>query len=160
MKKSILCILLTVMISSCNFLGSVDSSIQTKNIEYNESDIIGTWKLDKFSYDYLTTKENLDSIYVIFKADSTFVLNNSIKLFEKTANLSNDERINGKLDNIKSVGKWWINSNANQTNLILNFNDGINISKINVYKKANELQLWYHFNDPDSGQRLRFINQE
>lgn len=56
--KKILFIIIMFNIVSCNFFGFVDSNIQTKNVDFDESDIIGTWKLDKFSYKYLSGKED------------------------------------------------------------------------------------------------------
>ena len=158
MKKIFFNTFIGLILISCNFFGSVDSSIQTKNVEYEEKDIIGTWKLDNFSYEYLSNKENMDSIYITFNADSTFILNNSKALFNRQADLSRNEKINGKIDNIKTVGKWII-SNYAYKELVLKFKDNNNTSGIDVYKKGNEYQIWYFFNDPDSGQRLRFLKE-
>lgn len=159
MRKIIFSILIGCIIISCNFFGTVESSIHTNNVDYSEKDIIGTWKLDKFSYEYLSKKDNLDSIYITFKSDSTFVLNNSIDLFDKIDYRPN-EKVNGKIDNIKTEGKWKItNYKASRHNVLsLNFN---NIKKdgFNIYKKGDEYQIWYFLNDPDTGQRLRFLKE-
>ena len=108
MKKIVCNILLLSIFTSCNFFGPIENKTQTKNVDFIDKNIIGTWKLDKFSYEYLSKKENLDSIYITFESDSTFILNNSIKLFDRTADLIKNEKINGKLDNEISKGKWII----------------------------------------------------
>lgn len=158
MKKIVIIITAFIILNSCYFFGPVDSSIQTKNVEYEEKDIIGTWKLDKFSYEYLSNKENMDSIYITFNADSTFVLNNSIALFNRQADLSRNEKINGRIDNVNTEGVWFITNYAYKE-LVLKFKDNNNTSGIDVFKKGNEYQIWYFFNDPDSGQRLRFLKE-
>ena len=161
MKKIVILTIFTQFLNSCYFFGPIDSSIQTKNVEYKEKDIIGTWKLDKFSYKYLSKKENMDSIYIIFNADSTFNLNNSIALFNRQADLSRNEKINGKIDNLNTVGKWEIRRYkvTKHNELVLKFKDNNNTSGIDVFKKGNEYQIWYFFNDPDTGQSLRFIKK-
>ena len=52
-------------------------------MDFEESDLVGNWKLDKFSYKYLSNKEDYDSIYIQFDSDSTFQLNNSRDLFKE-----------------------------------------------------------------------------
>lgn len=157
MKKIIFSTFIGLILISCNFFGPVDSSIQTNNVDYSEKDIIGTWKLDKFSYEYLSKKDNLDSIYITFKSDSTFVLNNSIDLFDKIGYRPKD-KINGKIDNTNSYGKWKITNYKVSKNKVLSLNfNNIKKSGFDVFKKEDEYQIWYFLNDPDTGQRLRFL---
>lgn len=157
MRKIIFSILIGCIIISCNFFGSVENSIQTNNVEYSEKDITGKWKLDKFSYEYLSKKDNLDSIVITFKADRTFILNNSIDLFDRIDYKPN-EKVNGKIDNNIIKGKWKITKHANK-DLILIFNNNLNKTGLSVYKKGKEYQIWYFLNDPDTGQRLRFLKE-
>jgi hypothetical protein len=157
MRKIIFSILIGCIIISCNFFGSVENSIQTNNVEYSEKDITGKWKLDKFSYEYLSKKDNLDSIVITFKADRTFILNNSIDLFDRIDYKPN-EKVNGKIDNNIIKGKWKITNHANK-DLILIFNNNLNKTGLSVYKKGKEYQIWYFLNDPDTGQRLRFLKE-
>lgn len=152
-----------LLLNSCYFFGPVESSIQTKNVDFNEADIIGTWKLDKFSYEYLSKKENLDSIFITFKADSSFVLNNSKDLFRWeywTSDFSKAKE-NGIIDNVESIGNWKISDykSANVKLLEITYTDKTNQTGINVYKKGEEYQIWYFFGDPDSGQRLLFLKE-
>jgi|GEM_PF-2321743 len=35
-----------LVMTSCNFFSSIDSSIQTKNVDFNQQDIIGKWIMD------------------------------------------------------------------------------------------------------------------
>lgn len=158
MKKKNFYTFIGFILISCNFFGPVESSIQTHNVDYNEKDLIGTWKLDKFSYEYLSKKENLDSIYITFNSDSTFVLNNSIHLFDRM-DYRDNEKINGKIDNLKTEGIWKIirYETLNHKYFILNFEDNETRSDFKVFKKGDEYQIWYFFNDPDTGQRLRFL---
>jgi hypothetical protein len=157
--KIIFITLIGLILISCNFFGPVESSIQTNNVDYNEKDITGKWKLDKFSYEYLSKKENLDSIYITFESDSTFILNNSVKLFDRTADLNKNEKINGKLDNKISKGKWIIKQYTNHKTLDITHENNTYELGLNVYKKGKDYQIWYFFNDPDSGQRLRFLKE-
>ena len=159
MKKIVCNILLLSIFTSCNFFGPIENKTQTKNVDFIDKNIIGTWKLDKFSYEYLSKKENLDSIYITFESDSTFILNNSIKLFDRTADLIKNEKINGKLDNEISKGKWIIKQYTDHKILYIKHENNANQLGINVYKKGEDYQLWYFFNDPDSDQRLRFLKE-
>ena len=159
MKNIIKFILIAKLLTSCNFFGPVESSIETHNVDYSEKDIIGTWKLDNFSYDYLSKKEKLDSIYIIFNKDSTFIMNNSIDLFKFSEDLTKNEKINGTIDNQKLKGTWSINKIENYTYFTLNYEKNKNVSGLNVYKKENQYQIWYFLGDPDMGQRLRFLKE-
>ena len=50
MKKIVYFISIANILISCNFFSTVENNIQTNNVDYTDKDIIGTWKLDKFSY--------------------------------------------------------------------------------------------------------------
>ncbi|WP_432672645.1 hypothetical protein [Flavobacterium sp. SM2513] len=163
MKKTFIIIINAILLNSCHFFSPVDSSIQTKNVDFNEVDIIGKWKLDKFSYEYLCMKENVDSIYIIFKADSTFILNNSKDLFKWkywTSDSSNAKE-NGAIDNLNTSGTWKISDykSANLKLLEITYTDKTTQTGINVYKKGVNYQIWYFFGDPDTGERLRFLKE-
>lgn len=154
MKNIAINFLALLMVTSCHFFGPIDSNIQTKNVDFEESDIIGTWKLDKFSYKYLSNKENLDSIIIQFKIDSTFQINNSKDLFEEKTNIN--EIVNGKLDNLITEGRW---EKEGKSDIVLsNLDSKLNI-KLKIFKKDTVYQLWYFFGDPDSGERLRFLKE-
>ncbi|MFD2891390.1 hypothetical protein ACFS5J_05110 [Flavobacterium chuncheonense] len=161
--NKILFLLVVVLFSSCHFFGPIDSSIQTKNVNLKQEDLVGKWKLDKFSYDYLKKKENLDSIYITFNDDNTFILNNSIDLFKNkyTSPGLYDVKEIGILDNIISKGRWTIKYNdiSKQSELDLNFEIGGFMSNFQVYKKENDYQLWFFQSDPDTGERLLFLKK-
>lgn len=160
--KIVISILILCTITSCHFFGPVDSSIQTNNVDFDESDIIGTWKLDKFSYKYLSSKENLDSIYITFKSDSTFEMNNSKHLFDfdENSTITEDSHDTGAiLDNNLTKGNWKITQYTDEKNLHLVYSDNSTQPGLNVYKKGEEFQIWYIFGDTDSGERLRFLKQ-
>lgn len=156
-------ILITIFIPfitiSCNFFGSIDSNIQTNNIVFNEKDIIGTWELDKFSYDYLLATSKFDSIHFTFNSNGTFVLNNSKNLFVYDLDLDKNKIL---IDNQKTKGKWNITQNKvldrNELNIFFD-NEKYPLSGLNIYKKKEEYQIWWFLNDPDSGERLRFIKK-
>lgn len=172
MKYIMISSLIILLAFSCGGGFGIDSSIQTKNVDFDESDIVGTWKLDKFSYKYLSGKENFDSIYITFKSDSTFEMNNSTGLFTiKNDSIATRDFIDGKnpafsdgkIDNTLTNGHWKINHikmpNYNITNLHLIYDDNSTQSGLNVYKKGDEFQIWYFFGDPDTGERLRFLKE-
>ncbi|MFD2891314.1 hypothetical protein ACFS5J_04725 [Flavobacterium chuncheonense] len=159
--NKILFLLVVVLFSSCHFFGPIDSSIQTKNVKLKQEDLVGKWKLDKFSYKYLTKKVHLDSIAITFNTDSTFVLNNSKNLFRiRQSSFSHDDVTEiGVLDNLVSKGKWDIYEYGNNTSSSINLNfqnEGTNIN-LNVFKKDEDYQLWFFQSDPDTGYRLRFL---
>ncbi len=156
---------ITLLLSSCHGF-SVDNDIKTKNVDFDEADIIGNWKLDKFSYKYLSGKENFDSIYITFKSDNTFEMNNSKELFNRKDDDSSvvlDNFSDGKIDNNLTNGQWKITQvkmpDYSLTSLNLIYDDTSILSDLNVNKKGEEFQIWYFFGDPDSGERLRFLKQ-
>lgn len=142
------------ILTSCHFFGPVESNIQTENVDFEESDLVGNWKLDKFSYKYLSNKEDFDSIYIQFDSDSTFRLNNSEDLFKEKEDVNG--MINGKLDNLETRGKWE-KYGSNQIQLFLI--DSKSDINLKIFKKDDQYQIWYFFGDPDSGERLRFLKQ-
>jgi|SRR5690554_789836 hypothetical protein len=154
---------LSAMIISCHFFGPVDRNIQTKNVNFTKEDITDIWKLDKFSYQYLSGKEDFDSIYITFNSDSTFEMNNSFELFKikNDSIAAHDFSIgktpafsNGKTDNILTNNHWDILKTEKLKTIELKGNESISL---NVYKKDSIYQLWYFFGDPDAGERLRFL---
>ena len=78
-------LILILGFTSCHFLGPIDGNIETKNGEVSSNDIIGNWKIDKFSYEYLSDLKN-DSITLSFKSDNSFEMNNSQNLFNRKIN--------------------------------------------------------------------------
>jgi hypothetical protein len=147
MKKINSILLVALSILSCNGISSIENNIKTKNIDYKKEDIFGKWKMDTFTYEYLSKKEKIDSIYLSLNKDNTFTLNNSKDLF------------NGKLDNILTKGTWEIRENGNSKSFELSFNNKSKQSGINIYQKGEEYQIWYFLSDPDSGERIRFLKQ-
>lgn len=118
-------------------------SIETENFKISQDELLGKWKMDSFSYKYLSSFKN-DSIIIEFKNDSTFILNTSSKLFDN------------KIDNTTVKGTWKIESFKREKSIILNFKD--NISKeLQIYKNDKDFQLWHFLSDPDSGERIRFL---
>lgn len=145
MKRFVVTFLVVILLTSCEGGFGIDSSIQTHNVDYEEKDIIGNWKLDDFSYKYLSSNKEIDSIYIAFNEDGTIKLNNSKDLF------------NGIIDNKISNGEWKITKYENNNALSLIYDDNTNQLGLNVYKKGDEYQIWYFFGDPDTGERLRFL---
>ena len=160
MKRFVIVFLIVISLTSCNNGSGINNNIQIHNVNFDEKDIFGTWKLDKNSYKYLHGKESLDSIYITFNEDGTFKLNNSENLFKQKQGIPELDSItkNGIIDNEISKGKWQVTKYENMSNnLNLVYDNNINQSGLNVYKKGDEYQIWYFFGDPDSGERLRFL---
>lgn len=146
MKRFVITFLAVIFLTSCGGGFGIDNSIQTHNVNYEEKDIIGNWKLDKFSYKYLSSNREIDSIYIVFNENGIFKLNNSKDLF------------NGIINNKTSNGKWKVTKYENMSDdLNLIYDDNTNQLGLNVYKKGDEYQIWYFFGDPDTGERLRFL---
>ena len=131
-------------LTSCHFLGSIDINIETKNIKVESNDIIGTWKMDKFSYEHLSEIKN-DSIVLIFKSDNIFEMNNSQNLFDR------------KINNGISSGTWEIIEQYNTKKIKLNFDSTKTTKSLEIYKLKSNYQLWYFLSDPDTGERIRFL---
>lgn len=137
---------------SCNGGYGIDNKIPTENVQYSKEDIVGKWKLYKFSYKYLLLDERLtDSIYIIFNKDGSFQSNKSIDLFNPSVSSKNDDTI--------QKGNWKINMLENKSELILTYENQVTLSDLNVFKKGTEYQIWYFLGDPDAGERLRFLKE-
>ncbi|WP_157957320.1 hypothetical protein [Winogradskyella tangerina] len=131
--------------TSCQFMEPIDANIETKNVDVTLNDIIGTWRMDKFSYEYLSEIKN-DSIVLTFKPNNKFEMNNSENLF--------DREINNRI----SSGTWEIFDQYGTKKIKLNFNKTNNTKDLEIYKLKNHYQLWYFLSDPDTGERIRFMN--
>ncbi len=139
-------ILLTLILgfTSCHFMGPIDVNIERKNVEVNSNDILGTWKMDKFSYEYLSEIKN-DSIVLTFKSNNKFEMNNSQNLFDR------------EINNGISSGTWEIIEQYNTKKIKLNFDKSNITTDLEIYKLKNNYQLWYFLSDPDTGERIRFL---
>ncbi|WP_207532954.1 lipocalin family protein [Desertivirga arenae] len=137
-------IIILIGLASCNGLGAVDINIQTRNVEVSTKDIVGTWKMDKFSYKYLSNFKK-DSIRICFKDDYTFEMNNSNKLF------------NREIDNERTMGTWQIVGQNDTKTVRLNFGKTNGQKTLDIYRKKNDYQLWNFLSDPDTGERIRFL---
>ncbi len=125
-------------------MGPIDVNIERKNVEVNSNDIIGTWKMDKFSYEYLSEIKT-DSIVLTFKPDNLFEMNNSQNLFDR------------EINNGTSSGTWEIIEQYDTKKIKLNFNDIKTSKNLEIYKLKENYQLWYFLSDPDTGERIRFL---
>ena len=89
-----------------------------------------------------------DSIWILFKPDSTFEMNNSELLFDYT------------IDNKISKGVWKITNSYGRPEskeLRIDF-EGSKVSKnLEIFKKGDDYLLWYFLTDPDAGERIVFI---
>ena len=125
-------------------MGPIDVNIERKNVEINSNDIIGTWKMDKFSYEYLSEIKT-DSIILTFKPDNLFEMNNSQNLFDREINIGT------------SSGTWEIIDQYDTKKIKLNFNDIKTSKNLEIYKLKENYQLWYFLSDPDNCERIRFL---
>ncbi|WP_179321148.1 lipocalin family protein [Winogradskyella helgolandensis] len=145
MKRHYWILLILVLgFTSCHFMGPIDVNIERKNVEVNSNDIIGTWKMDKFSYEYLSEIKT-DSIVLTFKPDNLFEMNNSQNLFDR------------EINNGTSSGTWEIIEQYDTKKIKLNFNDIKTSKNLEIYKLKENYQLWYFMSDPDTGERIRFL---
>ncbi|MBU3012316.1 copper resistance protein NlpE [Polaribacter vadi] len=145
MKRHYWILLILVLgFTSCHFMGPIDVNIERKNVEVNSNDIIGTWKMDKFSYEYLSEIKT-DSIVLTFKPDNLFEMNNSQNLFDR------------EINNGTSSGTWKIIEQYDTKKIKLNFNDIKTSKNLEIYKLKENYQLWYFLSDPDTGERIRFL---
>lgn len=145
MKKIYLFLLILILgFTSCIGFDPIDMNIQTKNLKVTSNDIVGMWKMDKFSYEYLSDFKK-DSVILFFTDNNKFEMNNSQNLF------------NGKINNETTTGTWEIIEQYETKKIKLNFDDTKNSKELEIYKKKDNFQLWYYLSDPDSGERIRFL---
>ncbi|NBL63753.1 hypothetical protein GV828_00910 [Flavobacterium sp. NST-5] len=159
MKQFFLLILFSLSLTSCNFFGTVDNQIETKNIDLARENIVGIWHLDKFSYKFLSSKDKIESISINFNSNGSFVLNNSKNVFVHNFDLNENQVI---IDNQETSGKWDIIHNqfldTDELNLFFGKEES-RLEGLKVYKKGNQYQILWFFNDPDTGDRLRFLKK-
>ncbi|MBC3847620.1 hypothetical protein H8K90_14580 [Winogradskyella echinorum] len=130
--------------ASCHFTGPIDVNIQRKNVEVKSNNIVGKWKMDKFSYKFLSGIKN-DSIVLSLNSDNQFEINNLQNLFE------------GEINSGISFGKWEIIEQYDTKKIKLTFDDTQTTKNLEIYKLKNNYQLWYFLSDPDNEERIRFL---
>jgi len=117
--------------------------------------LTGLWKADKFSYEFPITMRNSntqklkDSISLLLRFDSTFVFKNAIKVVQDTVIQTN------------FIGRWKVSKriekrHQNQFEIRFYPKDGFGgmPSRIPLYKKNHQYELFIFIGDPDAGERI------
>ncbi len=158
--KKIIFLLIVLSFSSCRYFNvSPVNGITTKDLteEPLSKDFIGSWEVDKFSYDLI--RENgydLKKVKLDIKNNGSFEAINFPDFIDVFS-----ENISKK--NINTKGMWKIKKDFNEEKwgLQLDFEksdlykDGLSIS-YDLYIQEDKLILWSFIGDPDSGERFLF----
>ncbi len=160
--KNVIYFFIFLTLSNCRYFNvSPVNGITFKDLteKPKESEFIGNWSLDEFSYDAIQNKgfEN-KKVRLKFNKDKTFEVQNFPNIFDF------DE--NNKI--IKSKGIWKISKNFEGKNWVLNMefgktedfisSNGIS-TDFELYLQNGKLIIWYFIGDPDSGNRFLFTKE-
>lgn len=158
--KKIIFLLIVLSFSSCRYFNvSPVNGITTKDLsdEPSSKDFIGTWEVDKFSYDLI--RENgydFKKVKLNIKNDGSFEAINFpdfIDVFSK--NISKkyvNTKGNWKIEKDFKGEKWVLQLDFEKSDL---YEDGLSIS-YDLYLQEDKLILWTFIGDPDSGERFLF----
>lgn len=155
MKEKCCAVLLCFLMISC--LGVVDTKNNKPVTKFSQTNLLGEWKADKFSYEYTTDfiknkKQKLkDSISLLLKTDGTFIFNNGIEILEDSIIQKN---YTGTWKLAKRIQKGY----ENQFEIRFRSNNGFGgmPSRIPIYKTDKEYELFIFIGDPDIGERIGF----
>jgi hypothetical protein len=160
--KNVIFFIFILTLTNCRYFNvSPVNGITFKDLteKPRESEIIGTWALDKFSYDAIQNKGiKKEKVSLKFNNDKTFEVQNFPNIFDF------DE--NNKI--IKSKGIWKISKNFEGKNWVLNMEFGktedfissnVISTDFELYLQDNKLIIWYFIGDPDSGDRFLFTKK-
>jgi hypothetical protein len=123
----------------------------------NDSLLIGTWEVDKFSYDYIEKLIDIEGKKIMISIHKEGVLG--------SANLPNfrwsNEDKPTKL--INPEGTWKLNQSYKKDRWQISMSFGRQggyeyrfAGRYDIYKRNDSLFLWMFIGDPDSGNRLLF----
>ncbi len=156
-------ILIMFSIIQCRYFNvSPVDGIRIKNLKEKpeNTELFGSWEIDKESYDYMKTMNYLNnkSVTLILNSDQTFIANNFPDfLFSET--------IPDSILHLPFEGTWKINKDY-YGNWVLDlsfdknefYKDGMSIF-YDLYKKNDNLIIWAFIGDPDSGERFLFMKK-
>lgn len=154
MKKHITVIsIMSLLLISC--FGVIDTKNNKPVTNVDQADLTGTWKADKFSYEF--SVRNLDSrtlkledtISLLLNRDGTFMFKNALEVSEDSI-IQKDY-----------IGTWELEKRIEQRfkeqfEIRLRTEKGFRgmPSRIPIYKKDNQYELFIFIGDPDSEERI------
>ncbi len=162
-------LLFLISITACNLnpLGSRPDETRTKNptIKFSkvaekpaDSLLIGTWEVDRFTYEFLRKHVDVDDrkVTLTLKKDRTLTSMNLPNM--NSYNLYQPDSLLGKM-----TGSWEPEQSYKkdrwQVQLSFDWKGGTRYGfagSYYIYKRNDSLFLWRYIGDPDSGNRLLF----
>ncbi|GAB1857135.1 hypothetical protein MHTCC0001_19710 [Flavobacteriaceae bacterium MHTCC 0001] len=123
-------------------------------------ELVGTWKIDSFSYKFLKTFYEIGDREVLLNIneDGSLYINNMPDLNtleEGTIDRTNFYNLEGKwnLFQFKEGGKWYLH--------LRNFSKSLGLTtSLHLYHKDANLAIVSYIGDPDEGNRLLFFREE
>ncbi len=124
-----------------------------------QSEMIGIWEVDKFSYDLIKEKGyEKKKIELKLKSDGTFEiynLPNFINVFDQTKEKYVNTNGSWEIKKDFKEENWVLNMSFNKSNL---YENGMSTS-YDLYLQDNKIIIWTFIGDPDSGERFLFTKK-
>jgi len=151
--KNVIAVIICFLFFSC--LGVIDTKNNKPVTKVNQTDLLGEWKADKFSYEFsLTTIDSrpqklTDSISLLLKTDGSFVFKNALEILE-------DSIIQKNYTGTWKLGKRIQKGHEDQFEIRFISKNGFGgmPSRIPIYKKDKLYELFIFIRDPDMGERI------
>lgn len=163
-KPILILVLISLYTFSCRFTGTKpinnNMSMEDVVIKPDNSEIIGNWEVDSFSYELIKKHYAIGNkkVELLFFSNGSFVIKNFPEYeFGGFGEPKNEELLE------EASGTWSLYQTKNKWELNMAFNnqksfEGYSINYF-LYLKDEELVIWNFVGDPDLGNRLMFIKK-
>ncbi|TKK64115.1 hypothetical protein FC093_23295 [Ilyomonas limi] len=157
MRLTIILFFIIVTTSSCHFFEPRDTSYDTPIKSLTQlNNLTGSWKATAETYELLKQRKyKVDSMSLVFRNDSTFVITN----LPDCINDGFGESIDGKL--YKVAGKWSVQKNKRDWEIEMAF-DKNELFQAKTYMNFDIAitdsiyQLYWYLGDPDDAEPITF----
>lgn len=157
--KRIICLLILATLISCRYFNvSPVNGITTKNLteKPTQAEMIGTWEVDKFSYELNEEKGyEKKKIKLNLKDNGTFSITNLpnyVNVFDQTEQKFVNTSGTWKIGKDFKGEKWVLNIRFDKSNL---YEDGMS-TYYDLYLQDDGIIIWNFIGDPDSGERFLY----
>ena len=157
--KRILYLLIVLSLTSCRYFNaSPVNGITTKYLteKPTQSQMIGIWEADKFSYELNEQKEyEKEKIELNLKENGTFEITNLpnyINVFDQTKERFVHTNGTWEIGKVFKGEKWVLNMRFEKSNL---YENGM-LTSYDLYLQNEGIIIWNFIGDPDSGERFLY----